>query len=305
MRSQIVMCLGMVISGALIKLLKCSPVYCAVINKHVETEAGSFLRKLGYKELEGLPFACFASSNQSNFPRSPQDGNKLLYYYAMDMASLYPVLALDPQPHDTVLDLCAAPGGKAFALLQVVRSEVGGAVALNDSNASRVKRLHDVVHRCVPKRLKHSIRITRRKGEEWGQIEQSVFDRVLVDAPCSADRHNILKWATKNKFWPDTEEFMKLQQSLLVSSFHAVKSEGVVVYSTCTMSACENDTVIEGAIEEARNIGCQVKVEVLLNHDLERTLFGSVEETSFGKLLIPSTNLNIGPMYVTKLCVEK
>ena len=293
------------ISGALIKLLQGSPVCCAVINRHVGAGAGSYLLKLGYKELEGLPFACFTSSNQSNVPRSPQDENKLLYYYAMDMASLYPVLALDPQPHDTVLDLCAAPGGKAFALLQVVRSDMGGAVALNDSSASRVKRLRDVVHRCVPKGLKHSIRITRRKGEEWGEIERSVFDRVLVDAPCSADRHNILKWVTKKKFWPDTKEFMKLQQSLLVSSFHAVKSGGTVVYSTCTMSTCENDAIIEGAMEEVKNIGYQVKVELPLSHDLERTVFGSVEETTFGKLIVPSTNLNIGPMYVTKLCVDK
>ena len=43
---------------------------------------------------------------------------KLLYYYAMDVASLYPVLALDLQAGDTVLDMCAAPGGKAFCILR-------------------------------------------------------------------------------------------------------------------------------------------------------------------------------------------
>lgn len=296
----------MVISGALVNLLKSPPVYCAVINKHAGPEAGSFLLKLGYEELRGLPFACFTSSNQSKLPPSPQNGSKLLYYYGMDMASLYPVLALDPQPNDTVLDMCAAPGGKAFALIQVVKSEVGGAVALNDCSASRVKRLGDVVRKCVQKGLKHSIRITRRRGEDWGEIEQSVFDKVLVDAPCSADRHNIAKWETKNRFWPDTEEFMKLQQSLLLSAFQAVKSGGMVVYSTCTMSRYENDAAVEGAIEQvSRTTGYQVKVEVPLDLSLERTLFGVVEETKFGKLIVPSTILNTGPMYLTKLCVDK
>lgn len=294
------------ISGALVNLLKSPPSYCAVINKHAGPEAGRFLLELGYKELVGLPFACFKSSEQSNFPPSPQNGNRLLYYYAMDLASLYPVLALDPQPSDTVLDLCAAPGGKAFAILQVVQTGLGGAVALNDCSASRVKRLGDVVHKCVTKGLKHSIRITRRRGEEWGGIEESVFDKVLVDAPCSADRHNIEKWVAKDGFWPDTGKYMELQQALLLSAFHAVRSGGVVVYSTCTLSMQENDAVVEGTVEQVkRTSGYKVTVQVPLDHSVERTLFGGVEATKIGKLLVPSTNLNIGPIYLTKLCVNK
>lgn len=292
------------ISGALVNLLKCPPVYCAVVNRYAGPEAGSFLQKLGYQELKGLPFACFTSSNQSNVPPSPQNATKLLYYYAMDMASLYPVLALDPQPSDAVLDMCAAPGGKAFTILQVIRSESGGAVALNDCSASRVKRLNEVVQKCVTKGVKHSIRITRRRGEDLGRMEHSVFDRVLVDAPCSADRHNIDKWVSKNRFWPNAGKFARLQQSLLFSAFHAVKSGGVVVYSTCTMSTQENDAVVEGAMEQVMRIGYQVK-EVSLDLELEGTLFGGAEETKFGKLIVPSINLNIGPMYLTKLCVDK
>lgn len=295
----------MIISGALVNLLKSFPVFCAVVNKHAGSEAGRFLLELGYQELVGLPFACFASSKQSKLPPSPQNGSKLLYYYAMDLASLYPVLALDPQPSDTVLDMCAAPGGKAFTILQVVRSDLGGAVALNDCSSSRVKRLGDLVQKCVTKGFKHSIRITRRKGEEWGRMEESVFDKVLVDAPCSADRHNVEKWLTKNKFWPATGRFMELQQALLLCAFHAVRSRGVVVYSTCTMSTQENDVVVEGAMEQVRRTsGYHVKVESL-DCNVERTLFGRVEATNVGKLIVPSTNLNIGPMYLSKLCVDK
>jgi 16S rRNA C967 or C1407 C5-methylase (RsmB/RsmF family) len=297
--------LSMAMCSRVAELLKCPPVHCAVINKHAGPEAGLFLHRLGFRELPGLPFACFTSFKQSDVPHSPQSPDKLLYYYALDIASLYPVLALHLQPSDTVLDLCAAPGGKAFSILQVVESEVGGAVALNDSSASRARRLGDVVRKCVTKGLQHSIRITRRKGEDWGDIERSVFDKVLVDVPCSADRHNIQKWVAKNRFWPDSEKFIKVQQSLLVSAVHAVRNEGTVVYSTCTMSTHENDAVVDGAVKQVASMGYHVEVELPLDYALERTLFGDVKETNLGRLIVPSTSLNIGPMYLTKLRVNK
>ena len=288
-----------------INILKCPPVHCAVINRHAEPAASLFLQGKGFEKLWGLPFACFMDHKQSDLPHSPQSPDKLLYYYAMDVASLYPVLALDPQPSDTVLDLCAAPGGKAFTILQVVKPELGGGVALNDISASRVKRLGDVVRKCVGKGLQHSIRITRRKGENWGDIEKSVFNRVLVDVPCSADRHNIGKWVTKKRFWPDTKRFVKLQQSLLVSAFHAVKSGGTVVYSTCTLSNSENDEVVDIAMKQVRSSGYHVKVELPMDIASEKALFGDVKETSLGKLIVPSTSWNIGPMYLTKLYADK
>lgn len=290
--------------ATLISLLQHSPaVYCAVINRHAEPQASNYLLQRGYQNIQGLPFTCFSSSGSEHFPPSPQTRDKLLYYYAMDMASLSPVLALDPQAGDTVLDMCAAPGGKAFAILQLVRSQAGGAVALNDCSVSRVKRLNDVVRMCVAKGINHSVRITKRRGEDWSKIEEGMYDRVLVDAPCSADRHNIAKWTKRNLFWPDTVQFRKLQQSLLFSALHAVRSRGTVVYSTCTLSTQENDVVVHEAIECARKRGCQVEAVAPLEQELGETLFGEVEGTEFGKLIVPSTSTNIGPMYLSKLYV--
>ncbi len=290
------------LSEVLIHLLKKSPVYCAVINKFAEPEASNYLHKLGYQALPGLPFTCFSSvkdDSSTMFPPSPQNAKKLLYYYAMDLASLYPVLALNPQPSDEVFDMCAAPGGKAFALLQMVRSEEGGALALNDASASRVQRLHHVVRKCVSRGIVHSVRITRRKGEAWGGIERSVYNKVLVDAPCSSDRHNIEKWMNKNEFWPDSERFKKLQGGLLVAALHAVKEKGVVVYSTCTMSANENDAVIRDVLDSMEKCGYGIQtVDPLSGADLPD---GEVRQTELGKLIMPSTTLNIGPMFLSKL----
>lgn len=291
---------------ALVKLLRAPPVYCAVVNRYAEPEASSYLGGLGYRELQGVPFTCYSSGGMGQpFPPSPQTRDKLLYYYAMDMASLYPVLALGMSPCDGVLDMCAAPGGKAFALLQVLRSEDGGALSLNDSSAGRVKRLREVVWKCVSRDVNYSIRITRRRGERWGDVGDE-FDRVLVDAPCSSDRHNVEKWMAKgNKCWPSSETFGTLQENLVMSALHAVKPGGVVVYATCTMAPRENDAVVDGVLDTAQRHGYQVQTVPPLCEDLEESLFGDVQKTQFGKLIVPSQNSNIGPTYLSKLHLTK
>lgn len=290
------------VSEVLLSLLRSPPLYCAVINRYAEPEASSYLSKLGCQEFLCHPFLCYtnpssSSSPSSTFPPSPQTRNKLLYYYCMDVASLYPVLALDPQPSDLVLDMCAAPGGKAFTILQMVRSEEGGGLALNDSSNSRVKRLRNVVQRCVGTEVMHSVRITRRKSEEWGRIEANEYDKVLVDAPCSSDRHNIGNWSIEN-CWPQAGKFRKVQHDLLLSALHAVKEKGTVVYSTCTLSSQENDGVVEDVMRSSSKLGYQVDALPPLSL---QSIPGTVKETTFGNLIVPAANLNTGPMYVSKL----
>ena len=293
----------------MLKLLKVPPVYCAVVNRYAEPEASRYLRNLNCRDIEGLPFACYSNcctpcsaSSPPPFPPSPQSKDKLLYYYAMDMASLYPVLALGVCASDTVLDMCAAPGGKAFAMLQLLSWEGGAALAMNDASSSRVKRLQQVVRQCMGRGVKYSVRVTRQRGELLGEMEPNEYDRILVDAPCSSDRHNIREWIRKRNYWPSSAEFAKVQQGLVLSALHAAKPGSTVVYSTCTMSPVENDGVIASALESAQKLGYQVDVVAApLNKVLEGNLFGTVQMTDYGKLIIPSQTLNIGPMYISKL----
>lgn len=91
---------------------------------------------------EHLKVYTFEALNHSTFP-SPREGSAGVYnYYLMDGGSILPVLALDLQPGDTVLDMCAAPGGKSFAALQTLMPKV---LVANDASLSRVNRLNDVV----------------------------------------------------------------------------------------------------------------------------------------------------------------
>ncbi|XP_067893047.1 5-methylcytosine rRNA methyltransferase NSUN4 isoform X2 [Heterodontus francisci] len=134
----------------------------------------------------------FPRGGITRFKPARADGLRLLEYYLMDAASLLPVLALDVQPGHTVLDLCAAPGGKCLALLQ---TECCRQLAVNDISSSRLSRLRKILHSYVPKnvRTEDKLRITAFDGRHWGELERNTFDRVLVDVPCTTDRHSVLE----------------------------------------------------------------------------------------------------------------
>nr|XP_020732786.1 5-methylcytosine rRNA methyltransferase NSUN4 isoform X2 [Odocoileus virginianus texanus]XP_020732787.1 5-methylcytosine rRNA methyltransferase NSUN4 isoform X3 [Odocoileus virginianus texanus] len=132
----------------------------------------------------------FTRGDVSRFPPARRGSLGLMDYYLMDAASLLPVLALGLQPGDTVLDLCAAPGGKTLALLQTGCCRN---LAANDLSTSRTSRLQRVLHNYVPQdvRDKNRVRVTSWDGRKWGELEGDTYDRVLVDVPCTTDRHSL------------------------------------------------------------------------------------------------------------------
>ena len=309
---------------ASLELLLKYPVYCGISNKYAEPESTNYLEKLpGLFRLPGVPFPCYSqalsfSSSGSEadeathrtgdvaLPPSPQVKKRLIYY-ALDVASLYPVLALGVNPADCVLDMCAAPGGKTFALLQMLDVRKGeGALALNDVSLTRIKRLQRVLNLCMGKGHKQSVRLTQRRGEEWAKLESNEYDKVLVDAPCSSDRHNVESWVTKGVFYPKSEENRKVQRNLLQAAVHAVKSEGVVVYSTCTESTKENDEVVAAVCDSVRKSGLEVEVTPpSVGEEFSALLRSNIHPMAHGTLLLPSKTLNIGPMYTSKLTITK
>ncbi|KAM6217551.1 5-cytosine rRNA methyltransferase NSUN4 isoform 3-T3 [Rhynchocyon petersi] len=122
----------------------------------------------------------FAKGDVSRFPRARLGSLGILDYYLMDASSLLPVLALGLQPGDTVLDLCAAPGGKTLALLQ---TGCCANLAANDVSTSRTGRLQKVLHSYVPQdiRDKNRVRVTSWDGRKWGELEGDTYDRVQIE----------------------------------------------------------------------------------------------------------------------------
>nr|XP_047915107.1 5-methylcytosine rRNA methyltransferase NSUN4 [Anser cygnoides] len=227
----------------------------------------------------------------------------LLSYYLMDAASLLPVLALNVQPDDFVLDLCAAPGGKTLALLQ---TGACGHLAANDVSTSRTKRLYQILNSYVPKNVRETVRVTSYDGRDWAELEGGTFHKVLVDVPCTTDRHSVME--TDNNIFhrrrtKERQMLPMLQLQLLMAGILATKPGGDVVYSTCSLSPLQNEYVIERAIEIAETqFNITTHAEDLSHfRTLFQDTFSFSSDCRLGELVLPHLTANFGPMYFCKL----
>ncbi|XP_053325976.1 5-methylcytosine rRNA methyltransferase NSUN4 [Spea bombifrons] len=253
----------------------------------------------------GLAGFVFPRGDISRFPSARPDCFGYLEYYLMDAASLLPVLALDVQPDNSVLDLCAAPGGKTLALLLTGKCRH---LAANDLSLSRSDRLRRVLMSYIPKELRteDKVRVTSYDGRTWGELEERTYDRVLVDAPCTTDRHSLLEEENNIFHRMRTKErqmLPMLQVELLVAGLQALKIGGEVVYSTCSLSQLQNECVVERALELAAS-----EHRILAEpQDLSsfRVLFKNTynfyKDCRIGELVLPHLTANFGPMYFCKL----
>jgi len=164
--------------------------------------------------------------------------HRLGYYYIQSIASILPTIVLNPKPEEKILDLCAAPGSKTTHIAQRMQNK--GLIIANDNNFRRIRGLVYNLQRC-------GVSNTIVTIQDGCRVTFPLrFDRVLVDAPCSN-----IGTATKNpevlKIWTlkRVNQLSVVQKKLLQNAFHHLKEKGVLVYSTCTTSIEENESVIE------------------------------------------------------------
>uniref|UniRef100_A0A670YN55 5-cytosine rRNA methyltransferase NSUN4 n=2 Tax=Pseudonaja textilis TaxID=8673 RepID=A0A670YN55_PSETE len=245
----------------------------------------------------------FPKGDISRFRQTRPDIIGILGYYLLDAASILPVLALNVQPGNIVLDLCAAPGGKTLALLQ---TRYCCELTANDLSMSRTVRLRNVLRSYLPKEIQNTVRVTSSDGRNWCHTETGTYDKVLVDVPCTNDRksvleedNNIFTYARKG----ERQMLPMLQLQLLVAGVLAAKPGGEVVYSTCTLSELQNEYVVERAVE-LLNIQYSISVRVEdLSHfrRLFQNTFSFYSNCRLGELILPHLTANFGPMYFCKL----
>uniref|UniRef100_A0A8C6WMX5 5-cytosine rRNA methyltransferase NSUN4 n=1 Tax=Neogobius melanostomus TaxID=47308 RepID=A0A8C6WMX5_9GOBI len=236
---------------------------------------------------------------------SRPDSDGLLGYYLMDAASVLPCLALDVREGHTVLDLCAAPGGKALTIMQTYDL---GFLCVNDSSVSRTMRLRRVLQSYVPKaQLSDAkVHISSFDGTMWGDVERDSFDRVLVDVPCTTDRHSVTEDDNnifrKNRVG-DRRRLPQLQTALLLAGILAARPGGEIVYSTCSLSQQQNQGVVEQAAHlalEQHGIHTQIVDLKPLTQKFSNT-FHFAPGLSVGEMVVPHLAANFGPIYMCKL----
>ena len=174
-------------------------------------------------------------------------------YMLQSASSFLPVLAMDPHPSEKILDMCASPGGKTTYIGQLMKNE--GLIVANDFKKERIKSLFFNIHRMG---IKNCI-ITNYDGREFAKLYNK-FDRVLLDAPCSGlgviSKDKSVKM---NRTYKEILNNSRLQKELILAAIDSCnakgKGDGIIVYSTCSISVEENEWVIDYALKH-RYVKC-------------------------------------------------
>ncbi|QSG03437.1 RsmB/NOP family class I SAM-dependent RNA methyltransferase [Natranaeroarchaeum sulfidigenes] len=191
------------------------------------------------------------------------------WIHGQEEVSSLPAMVLDPQPGERVWDAAAAPGSKATQLSALMDDR--GLVVANDNNLGRLSALRfnaerlGVTNMAVTNQDARNFSLKRfgEGGEDDRRVD--VFDRALVDAPCSCEG-TIRKNPDTFDEWSlgHVESVAGIQQGILRRAVQATKPGGRVVYSTCTFAPEENERVLDQVLEKE---DCRVvEQEVPLEH---------------------------------------
>lgn len=213
--------------------------------------------------------------------------------YELDAASLAPVRFLPVSDNYKVLDMCAAPGGKSLALLNKMQGQIK--LIASDLSMNRVSRLKKVLTEHTPEEWHKNFQVLCRDGNHFGLREKDSYDVVLLDAPCSSERHVLQSQKDLEDWSLKRIKGLKMRQhSLLCSALAAVQSEGYVMYSTCALISDENDLVIERLHEsrEGQFRVLNIDDDALENFQQEYDL--RIARTKYGYQILPWKNKKTG-----------
>ncbi|XP_050988420.1 LOW QUALITY PROTEIN: tRNA (cytosine(34)-C(5))-methyltransferase, mitochondrial [Labeo rohita] len=246
-----------------------------------------------------IPLQCFIHRDPVRIPTQTHHPGWLKQYYLLNAASLLPVLSLNVKEGENVLDLCAAPGGKSLAILQTATP---GLLHCNEVDQHRHNWLLKTLESYVPPTLRHLLSVTHLDGRSIGSVRPGAYDKVLVDAPCSNDRSWLYTPDThQGEMWlKERTQLPLLQKELLCSALAAVRPGGVVVYSTCTMSRAENQSVVEAVLASYQGVELLEVQQHLIDSLSDHFCFAHFH-SSVGQLVIPQKGKTWGPMYVSRL----
>ncbi len=167
------------------------------------------------------------------------------HVYMQEAASMLPAALLDPEPGEVILDMSAAPGSKTTQMGSSMQSR--GVIVCNDVQEKRLWTLKTALHRCG---VTNNI-VTKKVGQWFAKNMTGRFDRVLCDAPCTAQGtsrkdSDALTYCSADNIG----KMARLQRELLEAAVHACKIGGRIVYSTCTLTPEENEEVVRSILNK-------------------------------------------------------
>jgi tRNA (cytosine49-C5)-methyltransferase len=173
--------------------------------------------------------------------------HQLGYIYVQDAASMIPPVVLSPNEGDIVLDMCAAPGSKTTQMAQYMKNS--GLLVANDTQGVRLSSLGINLQRCGI--LNHIV--TKMDGERLTK-KSEIFDKILVDAPCSGTGTLRRNFKIAEMWSPGLVKRMAtIQHKLVRNAFNLLKVGGEMVYSTCTLEPEEDEEIVDRLLREFPN----------------------------------------------------
>lgn len=197
-----------------------------------EEELINRLKNLNVK-LEKIPYLNDGYFYEADFSLSSTTEYLQGYFYIQESASQLPVISLNPQPGDLVLDMCASPGSKTTQIAQLMNDK--GTIIAVDIDSRRLSSLRNNIERCGVKNT-----LVIKKDARFIFDLGMVYDKILLDAPCSGN-YAIEEEFFQKKSIPGIQERSRVQKELLKAAEKALKKDGILVYSTCSLEPEENE----------------------------------------------------------------
>lgn len=170
------------------------------------------------------------------------------HFYIQDLGSILVASFLNPRENSSLLDLCAAPGGKTTHLAELMNNT--GEIIACDKSQGKISLIQENAKRLGVKNIETRVNDARVLNKEF--IDK--FDYVLVDAPCSGTglyrKKPDIKW---NKDLEDIRALAEIQLEILDKAKDYVKDGGELLYSTCSLSKIENEDVVNKFLENNKN----------------------------------------------------
>lgn len=230
--------------------------------------------------------------------------------YFLDSASVLAALCLPLENATDLLDLCAAPGGKTL----VLASRMGGDAKLssNERSPERKHRLSTVVENCLPPEISERVITSCSDGATWCTRQSECFDRILLDAPCSSERHVIADPKYLNTWSPSRIKTVTTEQwALLSSAYRLLRPQGILLYSTCALCPEENDGMIERLYKKFNKDGTAFTLLEPAPDLSQVSAFAPAltlpgfEKTKYGYMIMPDRQKGAGPIYFSIISKEK
>jgi tRNA (cytosine49-C5)-methyltransferase len=200
-------------------------------------------------ETDGWELKELFHKNAFSIEGIPRPGNHPAFrdglFNLQEKASMIPALALNPKKADRVLDATAAPGNKTLQLSCLMDGK--GKIIATEKNVTRFRSLRYNVNKFGMKN------VTFERMNVLELQPQKLFDKILLDAPCSSEgvvrkrRNALFHWSPKL-----VKEKAAIQKELLEKCVSYLKKGGEIVYSTCSLSPEENESVVQSVLEKGR-----------------------------------------------------